>query len=201
MSFQVSSNFLNDEEQNKDELASLGQKRKNLRTKLHEHRANFVEGTSYPVDPNQKRRQNATRFCNYCRTNGHTLSWCRKKIGEKEMKKIKNERTAEKRVTFTQDYNKKEDQAMNPDNGIIIKTLPTDLTPIMDRRTRTVDEYLTNDQINSPTETMEIDRIMGISIVKVELGEIIEIFLVRHLNKDGTFLKVIPAVDLRFFNL
>ena len=80
---------------------------KNLRTELQEHRVNAVEGTSKPVDPNQKGTQNATRFCNYCRTNGHTPSWCRKKIREEELKKIENERTAEKRVTFTQDYNKK----------------------------------------------------------------------------------------------
>ena len=67
--FQVSSNFLKDEEQTKAELASLGQEMKNLRTELQEHRVNVVEGTSKPVDPNQRERQNATRFCNYCRTN------------------------------------------------------------------------------------------------------------------------------------
>ena len=67
--FQVSSNFLKDEEQTKAELASLGQEMKNLRTELQEHRVNVVEGTSKPVDPNQREGQNATRFCNYCRTN------------------------------------------------------------------------------------------------------------------------------------
>ena len=34
---------------------------------------------------------------------------------------------------------KKEDQSMDPNNGIIIKTLLTDLIPIMDRRTRAAD--------------------------------------------------------------
>ena len=34
----------------------------------------------------------------------------------------------------------KKDQAMDPDNGITIKTLLTDLIPIMSRRTRTVDD-------------------------------------------------------------
>ena len=107
MSFQVPSDFLNDEEQSKAELASLGQETKNIRTELQEHRVNIVEGTSKPVDPNQKGRQNATRFCIFCRTNGHTPSWCRKKIRDEESKKIENERTAEKGVTFAQDYNKK----------------------------------------------------------------------------------------------
>ena len=59
VSFQISSNFLNDED---------------LRSELQEHRVNAVEGNSRTVDPNQKGRQNATRLCNYCRTNGHTPS-------------------------------------------------------------------------------------------------------------------------------
>ena len=107
VSIQVSSNFLNDEEQTKVQMATLGQEMKNLRSELQEHRVNAVEGTTRAVDPNQKGRQNATRFCNYCRTNGHTPSWCRKKKRDEELKRIENERTAEKRVTFTQDYNKK----------------------------------------------------------------------------------------------
>ena len=90
---------------------------------------------------------------------------------------------------------------MDPDNGITIKTLHTDLIPIMGRRTRTVDDHLSDDQINSPTETMEVDRIMGNSKVKVELGETTEIFFVHHLDKDGTFLKVILSIDLSPFSL
>ena len=113
MSFQVSSNFLNDEEQTKAQLATLGQELKNIRSELQEHRVNAVEGNSRTVVPNQKGTQNATRFCNYCRTNGHTPSWRRKKIRDEELKRIENERTAEKKVTFTQDYNKKR----GPDHG------------------------------------------------------------------------------------
>ena len=113
VSFQVSSNFSNHEEQTKAQMATLRQELKNLRSDLQEHRVNAVEGTTRTVDPNQKGRQNATRFCNYCRTNGRTPSWCRKKIRDEELKRIENERTAEKRVTFTQDYNKKQ----GPDHG------------------------------------------------------------------------------------
>ena len=90
---------------------------------------------------------------------------------------------------------------MDPDNGITIKTLLTDLIPIMGRTTRTVDDYWTGDQTNSPIGTMEIDRIMAISIVKVGLGEIMKIFLLHHLDKDGTFLMVILSVDLSLFSL
>ena len=107
VSYQVSTGFLNDEEQNKAQLASLGQDLKNLRTELKEHRINALEGNQRPVDPNQKGRQNATRFCGYCRTNGHTLDYCRKKMRDEEIKKLQKEATAQKKVTFTQDYNKR----------------------------------------------------------------------------------------------
>ena len=107
VSFQVSFNFLNDEEQTKAQMATLGQQMKNLRSELQEHRVNALEGSPRTVETNQKGRQNATPFCNYCRSNGHTPSWCRKKIRDEELKRIENERNAEKKVTFTQDYNKK----------------------------------------------------------------------------------------------
>ena len=113
VSFQISSKFLKNEEQTKAQMTTLGQELKNLRSELQEHRVKAVEGNSRTVDPNQKGRLNTTRFCNYCRTNGHTPSWCRKKIRDEELKRIENERTAEKKVNFTQNYNKKR----GPDHG------------------------------------------------------------------------------------
>ena len=74
---------------------------------MKEHRVNALEGNQRPVDPNQMGRQNATRFCGYCRTNGNTPNYCRKKMQDEEIKKLQNEATAEKKVTFTQDYNKR----------------------------------------------------------------------------------------------
>ena len=94
-------------------MATLGQEMKNLQSERQEHRVIAVEGKPRTVDPNQKGRQNATRFCNYCRTNGHTPSWCRRKIRDEDLKGIEIERTAEKKVTFTQDYNKER----GPDHG------------------------------------------------------------------------------------
>ena len=84
VSYQVSSNFLNDEEQTKVQLASLGQELKNLRSELHEHQVNALENSRQP-DTNQKGRQNATRFCNYCRTNGQTQNWCRRRMPDEEI--------------------------------------------------------------------------------------------------------------------
>ena len=49
VSFQVSSNFLNDEEQTKAQLATLGLEIKNLRSELQEHRVNAVERNSRTV--------------------------------------------------------------------------------------------------------------------------------------------------------
>ena len=130
VSHQVSTSFLNNEEQNKAQMAFLGQEVKNLRTELKEHRVNDLEGNQRPVDPNQKGRQNATRFCGYCRTNGHTPSFCRKKIRDEEIKKLQNEATAEKKVTFTQDYNKRRGPShgsgnwtgRNDNNGTMMST-------------------------------------------------------------------------------
>ena len=62
LSYQVSTGFLNDEEQNKAQMASLGQELKNLRTELKEHRINALEGNQRPVHPNQKGRQNLQGF-------------------------------------------------------------------------------------------------------------------------------------------
>ena len=43
VSIQVTSNFLNVEEQTKFQMATLGQEKKNLRMELQEHRVNAVE--------------------------------------------------------------------------------------------------------------------------------------------------------------
>ena len=130
VSYQVSTSFLNDEEQNKAQMASLGQELKNLRTELKEHRINALERNQRPADPNQKGRQNATRFCGYCRTNGHTPNYCRKKMRDEEIKKLQNGATAEKKVTFTQDYNKRRGPShgsgnwagRNDNNGAMMST-------------------------------------------------------------------------------
>ena len=107
VSYQVSTSFLNNEEKNKVQKASLGQELKNLRTELKEHRVKALEGNQKPIDSHQKGRQNAARFCRYCRTNGHTPNYYRKKMRDEEVKKLQKKATAEKKVTFTQDYNKR----------------------------------------------------------------------------------------------
>ena len=103
---QVSSNFLNNDEETKLHMDKLGREMKNLQLELQEHRISSVKGISRTVDLNQKGRQNAKRTCN-CRKNGYTPGWCRIIIRDEELKRVENERTAEKKVAFAQDYNKK----------------------------------------------------------------------------------------------
>ena len=43
ISFQVSSNFLKDDQQTKTQMATLGQDMNDLRSEKHEHRVNAVE--------------------------------------------------------------------------------------------------------------------------------------------------------------
>ena len=52
VSYQVSSNFLNDEEQTKFQMASLGQEMKNFCSEVQEHRVNALENPRQP-NPNQ----------------------------------------------------------------------------------------------------------------------------------------------------
>ena len=56
---------------------------------------------------NNKSRQNATRFCHYCRRNGHTLQYCRIKAFDDERKHQYNRENQQKKPTFTNDYNKR----------------------------------------------------------------------------------------------
>ena len=224
MSFQVSSNFLNDEEQTKAHMATLRQEMKNLRSELQEHRVNAVEGTTRPVDPNQKGRQNATRFCNYCRTNGHTPSWCRKKIRDEELKRIESERTAEKRVTFTQSTTRNEDHTMDRNNGpqvriskeetttiittgsgemppIIIRISLQDQTSHMRTITRTTEDQITNAQISHSKDITEIDTERDLSTTRRETGETMVIFLVLHPLKGETSHKTIPLANQEVISL
>ena len=64
VSYQVSTSFLNDEEQNKAQMASLGQELKNLRIELKEHMVNALEGNQRPVDPNRKEDRMQQGFVN-----------------------------------------------------------------------------------------------------------------------------------------
>ena len=48
-----------------------------------------------------------TRFCSYCRRNGHTLMYCRTKAYDDEIRKQQTRNNQERRTVFTHDYNKR----------------------------------------------------------------------------------------------
>ena len=88
---EVSSTFLSHEAQTKAELATLGQEIKNLRSELKEYHVSAVAITSRTFHPDQQGRRKITRFCNYCHKNEHTIKWCRKKMRDEEILKIRND--------------------------------------------------------------------------------------------------------------
>ena len=117
---EVSSTFLSHEAQTQAELASLGQKIKNLPSELKENHVNAVAITSWTFHPHQQGRQKLTRFCNYCHKNGHTLNWCRKKMRVEEVRKLRNDMSFKRKispikVSSTEQFNRKppNNDAMN----------------------------------------------------------------------------------------
>ena len=55
-------------------------------------------------------------FVDFCRTNGHNPNYRRKKIRDEEIKKVQSEATAEKKVRFTRDYNKRRGPSHGSEN-------------------------------------------------------------------------------------
>ena len=80
---------------------------KGIKLQIKENNTNTINAVEKTADPNATGRRMATRFCSYCRTNGHTPNWCRKKMRDEEVKRVQNDRQAERKVTFTHDYNKR----------------------------------------------------------------------------------------------
>ena len=205
-------------------MATLGQGMKNFRFELQEHRVSAVKGNSRTVDPNQKGRQNATRFCNYCGTNGHTPSWCRKKIRDEELKGIESEKTAEKRARFTQAYNKKrgpdhvseqwtrsqefQRRNQNYTNDGIGRNSPTlirisfqDLTSFMETTVRTMEFLVINARISHLVEMTEINLETTPSTIRTEVGETMQVFPVLHPLKRETSNKIIHIANQELINL
>ena len=109
---EVSSTFLSHEAQTKADLATFGQEIKNLRSELKEYHVNAVAITSRTFHSDQQGRQNPTRFGNYCHKKGNTLNWCRKKMRDKEVRKIRSDMSSKRIInpvknSFTEQFNRK----------------------------------------------------------------------------------------------
>ena len=88
-----------------DELITLERKINDLSSPLKSNEVNAIDSSS-PRDPNIKGRPNTTRFCEYCRTNGH--SKCTKKQIDDSVNKLRKEIVEPRRqnLTFSNDYRK-----------------------------------------------------------------------------------------------
>ena len=69
-------------------LHYLEQQIKELTAIFKEQQVNQItQPNSRPANADNKSRQKMTRFCSYCRRNGHTLMYCRTKTYDDEIKK------------------------------------------------------------------------------------------------------------------
>ena len=139
---EVSSTFLSHEAQTKAELATLGQEIKNFRSELKEYHVNAVAVTSRTFHPNQQGRQKTTRFCNYCHKNGHTLNWCRKKMRDEEVRKLRNDMSSKRKISHMKNSSTEQFNRKPPDNDAM-----NDFLDLDDRSSSSI-ERLSNEEAN-----------------------------------------------------
>ena len=90
-----------------DKLKTIESKINDLTTLFKSNEINAID-TSWPRDPDMKGRANSTRFCDYCRSNGHSISRCTKKQLDDSVNKLREELVEPRRsnITFSNDYRK-----------------------------------------------------------------------------------------------
>ena len=98
--------------------------------------------TSRTFHSDQQGRQKLTRFCYCCHKNGHTLIWCRKKMRDEEVRKIRNGMSSKRVISpmnnsFSEQFNRKP-----PINDAMNSFLELD-----DRRSPSI-ERLSNEEAN-----------------------------------------------------
>ena len=173
---EVSSTFLSHEAQTKAELATLGQEIKNLRSELKDYHVNAVAVTSQTFHRNQQGRQKTTRFCNYCHKNGHTLNWCRKKMRDEEVRKIRNDMSPKGIISpmknsFTEQFNRKP-----PNNDAMNDFLDLDdrNSPSFERLSNEEANWQHEDEQFTPPERRLFPRKNGMSFNKAEATSVDE---------------------------
>ena len=106
-------------------LHSLEQQNKELTALFKEQQVNQVtQPNPRPANPDNKSRQNMTRFCSYCRRNGHILMYCRTKAYDDETKKQQTRNNQDRRTVFTHDYNKRRGPNFGSQNTQIFNQQP-----------------------------------------------------------------------------
>ena len=142
-------------------------------------------------------------------------------IRHEELKRIENERTVEKKSRLLRTASKNEDQTMDHRNGPeakiskretgttltmdlretpppLIKTSPPDQTSHLGTTIRTIEDHMINAQITHSIETNEIDLKVDLSTIRMETGEIMELFRLLHRLKERLLTKkFIPPTKKR----
>ena len=168
---EVSSTFLSHEAQTKAELATLGQEIKNLRSELETYHDNAVAVTSRTFHPNQQGRKKTTRFCTYCYKNGHTLNWCRRKMRDEQVRKIRSDMSSKKNISPIKNSPTEEFNRRPPNDDITNNFLDLE-----DRSSPTI-ERLSNEEANwqheaeqfTPPERRVFPRKNGMSFNVAEI--------------------------------
>ena len=171
---EVSSTFLSDEAQTKAELATLGQEIKNLRSELKENHVNAVAMTSRTFHPDQQGRQKLTRFCNYCHKNGHTLNWCRKKMRDEEVRKIRNDMWSKREVSPIKNSSTEQFNRKPPNNDAMNNFLEVDdrSSPSIERLSNEEANWQHEDEQFTPPERRLFPRNNGMSFNRAEATSI-----------------------------
>ena len=173
---EVSSTFLSHEEQTKAELATLGQEIKNFRSELKENHINAIAITSRTFQPDQQGRQKLTRFCNYCHNNGHTLNWCRKKMLDEEVRKIRNDMSSKRIIRLMKNSSTEQFNRKPPNNDAMNDFLDLDdrNSPSMERLSNEEANWQHEDERFTPPERRLYPRNNGMSFNKAEAASISE---------------------------
>ena len=123
-------------------MATIVQKIKNLRSELKEYHVNAVAVTSRTFHPDQQGRQKLNRFCNYFHKNGHTLNWCRKKMRDEEVRKIRKDMSSKRIISPMKNSSTEQFNRKPPNNDAMNNFLDLD-----DRSTPSI-ERLSNEEAN-----------------------------------------------------
>ena len=171
---EVSSTFLSHEAQTKAELVTLGQEIKNLRSELKEYHVNAVAVTSRNFHPNQQGRQKTTRFCNYCHKNGHTLNWCRRKMRDEEVRKIRSDMSSKRNISPIKNSSTEEFNRRPPKDDITSNFLDLDdrSSPSIERLSNEEANWQHEDEQFTPPERRLLPRNNGMSFNMAEATSI-----------------------------
>ena len=171
---EVSSTFLSHKAQTKAELATLGQEIRNIRSHLKEYHVNAVAMTSRTFHSDQQGRQKLTRFYNYCHKNGHTLNWCRKKMRDEEVRKIRNGMSSKRSISPMKNSSTEQFNRKPPNNDAMNNFLELDdrSSPSIERLSNEEANWQHEDEQFTPPERNLFPRNNGMSFNMAEATSI-----------------------------